>query len=301
MENARTTLPDKIIEGSLAVAGAAEAVHLAGLFLGLPFHVCAAVLTALLLCAVLCAVGIRMLRRKRKGPEKEKIAPYRALFRNHPGWLLLLFLLVVFQMVWYYWAHIPCIKNDITGETVQTILTTDRLYEINPLTGRPFSNGMPMRLKILVLPTLSAFLCRLTGLPVMTVCYSVVPCIVIALSYVVYLDWAAYLFPGERKKRFFFLFFMILLYQFGTYSLPLDGYTLLFGGYQGEAVRTGILLPYALLCCLRGRKRGLLLCLLAEVCVVWTFYGLGYVAVAAVFYGAVRLYSRWADRRRAAW
>ena len=294
----RTTIPDNVIEGSLTVLGMAEAVHLGALFLGLPFHVCAAILAVLLFCGILAGAGLRVWKTKKQGHtlQVEKHAAQGAAAR-HSCIFLLAGLLVILQMVWYYWAHVPYIQNDITGETVQTILASDRLYALNPLTGRDFSAGMPMRLKILVLPTFYAFVCRLTGWSAMTVCYSLMPCVVLLLSYTVYLGWAEYLFSSDEKKRLLFLGFVMMIYQFGAYALPMDGYTLLFGGYQGEAVRTGVLLPYALLCCLRGRWRGLLLCLLAEVCVVWTFYGLGYVAVTALLYGVVRLLLRRQNRR----
>ena len=285
----RTTMPDKVIEGSLTVLGLAEAAHLGTLFLGLPFHVCVMILAVLLFCGVLAGAGFRVWKTKKRGHtlQAEKHAAQGAAARHSYIFLL-----------WYYWVHVPYIQNDITGETVQTILASDRLYALNPLTGKDFSAGMPMRLKILVLPTFYAFVCRLTGWSAITVCYSVMPCIVLLLSYTVYLGWAEYLFSSDERKRLLFLGFVMMIYQFGAYALPMDGYTLLFGGYQGEAFRTGVLLPYALLCCLRGRWRGLLLCLLAEVCVVWTFYGLGYVAVTALLYGVVRLFLQRPNRRK---
>lgn len=298
LESRQKTIPDKVIESSLVVIGMAEAANLAALFLKLPFKVCATTFAVLLVLGILWKAGTAFLRRKRgeRLVGQEEIF-FNKLWKTYPGWIILPGLIIVLQMVWYYWMQTPYLKYDITGEIVQTMLAADSIYEVNPLTGQVFSVGMPVRLKILVLPTLFASVCRWTGLSAMTICYSVVPGIVLLLSYTVYLDWAEYLFPKEGKKRMLFLLFTVLIYQFGAYSRPMDGYSLFFGGFQGEAFRTGILLPYALLCCLRRRWKGVVLCLLAEVCVVWTFYGLGYVAVTVVLYGCIRLLSLQLNRR----
>lgn len=302
MESMRKTIPDRVIECSLTVIGMAEAAHLTALFLGLSFSVCTIILAALLAGGILWNAGLILWHRKQSkqgaGSSGQEGMTFYKLWKNYPGRLMLCGFIIILQLIWYYWMHLPYLKNDITGETVQTMLATNSIYEVNPLTGQAFSAGMPMRLKVLVLPTLFAFICRCTGVSVITLCYSIVPCIVLLLSYTVYLGWAEYLFPGEGKKRILFLYFTVLIYQFGAYSLPMDGYSLFFGGFQGEAFRTGIILPYALLCCLRGRWKGVLLCLLAEVCVVWTFYGLGYTAVIAALYGIIRLFSHWMNRRK---
>lgn len=299
LKNMRKTIPDRVVECSLIVIGLAEAAHLSALFLGLSFHICAVILAVLLSGGVLWNVWAAFRHRKQGAAaldNEEK--PFYELLRAYPGWLLLVGGIIILQLVWYYWAHMPYLKNDITGEMVQTMLASDRIYEVNPLTGQAFQEGMPMRLKILVLPTLFAAVCKWTKIPVMLFCYSVVPCAVLLLSYTVYLGWAEYLFPREGKKRILFLLFVTLIFQFGAYSLPMDGYTIFFGGFQGEAFRTGIILPYALLCCFRHRWRGVLLCLLAEICVVWTFYGLGYTAVMVALYGGVRLLCFWINRRK---
>lgn len=302
LESKRKTVPDRIIDCSLIVIGMAEAAHLTALFLNLSFSVCATLLAALLACGILWKAGLALWRQKRDKQNapalEQKEMPFFKLWKTHPGWLLLCGFIIILQFIWYYLMHLPYLKNDITGETVQTMLAADSIYAVNPLTGQAFSAGMPMRLKVLVLPTLFAAVCRWTGISVITFCYSIVPCIVLFLSYTVYLGWAAYLFPGEEKKRILFLCFTVLIYQFGAYSLPMDGYSLFFGGFQGEAFRTGVILPYALLCCLRGRWKAVLLCLLAEVCVVWTFYGLGYTAVTAALCIVVRLLSLWMNGRK---
>ncbi|MED9904863.1 MAG: DUF6077 domain-containing protein [Lachnospiraceae bacterium] len=282
------TIPEKIIEGSLVVLGLAEAAHLAALFTGQPFHICAQIMAVLFLCAVIFCVAVFFLQKRKTGKGKRPVHENRflKLFSVYPCLFVLIGLLIVFQIIWNYWLHQPYLTADITGETVQTILASDGLYTQNPMTGAAFTEGMPLRLKILVLPTLYAAICRWTGIPVETLCYSIVPGIVLLLSYLVYSRWAVYLFPGEGKKQAGFLLFTALVYQFGCYSMAMDSSLLFFKGWQGAAIRAGIILPYALLCCLQEKWKSVVLCIFAEACIVWTLYGLGYtVVIAAVVLG----------------
>lgn len=287
----RKTIPEKIIEGSLVVLGLAEAAHLAVLFTGRPFHVCAQIMAVLFLGAVLFCMGTFFVKKRKEGKTKRKRQENRflKLFSVYPCLFVLIGLLIVFQIIWNYWMHRPYLAADITGETVQTILASDGLYTQNPMTGAAFTEGMPLRLKILVLPTLYAAVCRWTGIPVQTLCYSIVPGLVLLLSYLVYSRWAVYLFPGEGKKQAVFLLFTVLVYQFGCYSMAMDSSLLFFRGWQGTAFRAGVILPYALLCCLRGEWKSVILCVLAEACVVWTLYGLGYTVIMTAVILGIRL------------
>lgn len=287
MDKMQKTISEMLIEGSLIAIGLAEAAHLTALFLKLPFHVCAWMM-AVLFFAALMAAGIPcLIRQIRKKPHRSMadgesgLQRFFKLFRLYPVLFVIIGALLLFQFIWNYGMQLPYTTGDITVETVQTMLASDGIYTVNPMTGQAFTTGMPLRLKILMLPTLYAALCSFTGIPARIVCYGMIPAVVLFLSYLVYGRWAAYLFPKEGKKQALFLLFVALVYQFGCYSGAMDGFTLFFCGYRGEAIRVGILLPYALLCSLQKKWKSVILCLLAEICVVWTFYGLGSAAAAA--------------------
>lgn len=85
------------------------------------------------------------------------------------------------------------------------------------------------------------------------------------------------------------MLFVALVYQFGCYHGAMDGFHLFFAGYRGTAIRAGIILPYVLLCTLQKKWRGVILCLLVEVCVVWTFYGAGCAAATVGIVLVIRL------------
>lgn len=294
------TIPEKIIEGSLVTVGLAEAAHLVTLFLKLPFHICTGIMAVLFLGAVFCAVVFSVVKKKKDAGRRSQSEGSRflKLMRVYPYRFLGIFLLIILQIIWNYWMHVPYLKGDITGEMVQTILASDSIYTLNPMTGSDFTAGMPMRLKILVLPTLYATICKWTGMPVQLLVYSMVPGIVLVLSYLVYSRWAVYLFPADGKKQTMFMLFVVLIYQFGCYSAGMDSFLVFFRGWQGAAFRAGIILPYALLCCLQEKWRSVLLCLLAEVCVVWTLYGFGYTVVIVLVVLGIKLARFLLDQRR---
>lgn len=293
----RKTVSEKLIEGSLTAIGLAEAAHLAAFFLKLPLQTCAWIMAVLFMLAFIAAVCPPLIRRIKGGNREKKKTESGGrrlfkLFQLYPVLFVITGALILFQLIWNYRMQAPYIAGDITVETVQSMLASDGIYTVNPLTGQAFTAGMPMRLKILALPTLYAVLCSWTGISARVLCYGIMPAVVLLLSYLVYGRWAAYLFPQEGKKQVLFLLFTALVYQFGCYSGAMDGFLLFFGGCRGSAVRAGIILPYALLCSLQKKWKGAALCLLAEMCVVWTFYGAGYAAVTVGIVLAVRLIRR---------
>ena len=206
------SIPENIIEGSLIVIGLAEAAHLAALFLNLPLNVCAKIMSVLFLSAALF-VAVRLILAKKKGKCKAADGEGKRLFKLlqvYPWLFAGVGILILIQIVWNFYSHVPYLAGDITGETVQTMLSTDSIYTINSMTGQAYTVGMPLRLKILVLPTFYAVLCRLTGVSVHALVYSVVPSMVLLLSYLVYSRWAVYLFPKEGKKQLVFMLFVFL-------------------------------------------------------------------------------------------
>lgn len=294
----KRTVPEKIVEGALLLIGIAEFVHLAALFLKLPFSLCANLLLVLIGAAFVFLLAVHFMKKgKAVTAEPDRGVGFFRLFKVYPVLFCSIAFLMILQIVWNYWMHVPYIGSDITGEAVQSFLASNGVYTVNPLTGEAFTAGMPTRLKILCLPTLYGAICKWTGLPVSLLVYSIVPSLVLVLGYLVYGRWALYLFPQEGKKQAFFMFFVVLLYQFGCYAAAMDGYALFFAGYTGAGIRAGVILPYALFCCLQGKWKSVILCILAEVCVVWTLYGLGYTVVIVAVFLLLKAIRRLFERR----
>lgn len=272
---------DYFLAGAMVVIGMAEAAHLGTLLTGRSLFGCAVLFGGLTAAAFLCA-AISLLAGRRR---KLKVSEDSGLFQRNPGKqtvsqganaaYLMFAALVLYQLIIMVAAGRVSLQGDMTVETVNSFLAKDALYQVNPMTGQAYELGMPFRLKILCLPTFYAILCRISGLPARTVVWTVVPVIVLLGSYCAYFGLAKRLFPDSAWKRGIFLAFVALIFCVGDYMYGMDGYGLLLGGFRGTAVRAGILLPYTFDLCIRKKWGLTLLCILAEACMVWTFYGLG--------------------------
>ena len=61
----------------------------------------------------------------------------------------------------------------------------------------------------------------------------------------------------------------------------MEGYGVLHGGYLGTTIRNSILVPMCLSAVLERKWVVSVMCILAEACIVWTFWGLGVCALVA--------------------
>lgn len=206
--------------------------------------------------------------------------------------------LILFQIIWNFYAHEPYRKTDITMETVQTILQEGYAYESNPLTGEPYTAGAPKRWKILVLPYVYAFICKTTGVSPQVLLYELVPTVVLLLSYLVYSRFAVYLFPQNRKKQCFFMLLVAFLYQFGNTAAVTDSFCLFHAGFEGTSIRGAVLLPLALLLCLKEKWIWAAVCAAAEACIVWTNYGLGYTVLIMAVTALCKIAAHIWEKRR---
>lgn len=181
--------------------------------------------------------------------------------------------------------------GDMTVEAVGTILSTDTVYQINPMTGSNYMLGVPMRLKILCLPTLYAIFCEIFSISAVQLLWTAVPAVVLLGTYLAYDTVARALFPEDGKKRGIFLIFVVLLLWAGNYLYGMDGFAVQHAGFRGVSIRMAVLLPYTFGLILRKKWCLLPLCILAEACIVWTLYGMGacfFVTAAMILPGVLR-------------
>lgn len=277
---------DYLIAGEIVIIGLAAAAHLAAVFFGWSFSRCA-LLFGVLLCAGLAGGGgIWLFHRIRSGKPffrgENGAAVLRVRFGSRTeGWLYAVFaLMFLSQLIFICMGDTDCREGDMTVETVGSFLASDALYQVNPMTGRPYTQGIPSRLKILCLPTLYACLSGLTGMSPMTVVWKVIPVITLVSSYTAFALLSVSLFPkteGEAygEKRSCFMTIVSLLMWVGAYQSGMDGFQLLCGGWMGVTIRNLVLLPWLLSLCLRRKWVFAALCIPAEACIVWTLYGCG--------------------------
>lgn len=186
--------------------------------------------------------------------------------------------------------HYP--EGDMTLETVQSFLAQNSVWTVDPLTGNAFLQGVPLRIKLLCLPTIYACLGKGFGTDPLFVTGGMIPAVVLLGSYLAYDRLGSYLFGKSKEKRGLFLFIVSLLFWLGTYMTQMDGFGLLYRGYAGTTIRAAILLPYTICMGLKKRWKSVFLCVLAEACIVWTLYGAGLCLAAGVLLFAISLVSK---------
>lgn len=284
---------DFLLTGEIIIIGMAEAVHLAALFLGLSFARCSKILGGLTGAAFVFGAGFLLVRRRaaaKSGTARRGGSPAAGQRDRAVTLLRGMFLAVAAsQLIFICGGDTMYRQGDMTVETVGSFLAADAVWQVNPMTGMPYLEGMPLRRKILCLPTLYGSLCRLTGLRPETVVWTIVPAAVLLSCYVAYGALGKALFPEDPGKRACFLLAVAVLLWTGAYGYGMDGFGALCSWWQGAVIRNVVLLPWLLSLCLRKKWPGIVLCVLAEACMAWTLYGLGACAALGAGMGLAQL------------
>ena len=129
--------------------------------------------------------------------------------------------------------------------------------------------------------------------------YELVPIFVLLISYLIYAELAKVIYSESPYKQCIFMLFLVVARFFGNYLMETESAFLFHCGYEGDAIRVAILMPLALWACLKNKWWLVILCMLAEVAIVWTFYGLGYVFLIAVVTLLIKGVLRIIESRRA--
>ena len=266
------SLTDFVVFLLIALIGAAEGAHLYAVLLHRAFSQCVPVFIAAAVAFLALLCGYFLWCKKREGA----VTGDRVKFSRKERLLLLLFGALVLSQILFAasgtWVYL---KGDMTVETVGSFLETNAVYSVNPMTGSAYQGGIPMRLKVLCLPTLYGVLSRITGIRPEYLVWQIIPVFTLLFAYAAYSSLARSLFPEEREKRLLFLVLVAILIWIGSYRYGMDGFGILYAGWRGVTLRNMILIPYALSLCLRKKYFLALACLAAEACIVWTLYGLG--------------------------
>lgn len=282
---------DKIIAGWIVLIGLAEIANICGVVLGRSFSDCVVLFeVGILAFAVTLVFGLvfNLVKKKRDrnlnardvGGTIRKMLSDKIVCISYIAFAIII-LVQIFYIIIGGRVHVA---GDMTLETVETILSSDTVYQINPMTGLAYELGMPLRLKVLCLSTMYAIICRMLSLPAMTVVWVIMPVIHLLLCYIAYLSLADTLFGKDRLKKALFMLLIAILISFGDYAPGMEGFGLLYAGFKGTSVRMAILVPYIISAILRKRWICVLLCILAEACIVWTLYGMGAcILLTAIF------------------
>ena len=268
-----TSLCELFLYGFIVFIGIFEVGHLAGVFTECSLTDCGRIIVGLITSAGIFAVmGLLLRHRTIVALRKDSCKVNKSCMP-----CAIFFLLLVMQI--YYICTTPMLQTsgDIVLETVNSFLATDGIYEVSPLTGRAFG-GTPFRYEILCLPTVYALLCKWFGLTPEMMVGNIIPAAVVCLSYMAYYLLGGVLFGRDhagREKRWCFLVIVAMVFFLCEQSAYMEGYGILHAGHSGTTIRNSVLIPLTLWAGLERKWLSACLCVLAEACIVWTFWGMG--------------------------
>ena len=297
-------LEDRVVAGIFVLIGLAEGAYLAAMTRGQSVSAFTKYYGILLIAAgvVSCLVTpvFAWIGKKRGWPNRQGLSLDSVKKFERRDWIVIvIFLVLVLAQAFMLLLRTSVfLEYDETLETVVSFLNTDRYYEVNPLTGQPYEQGMPMRLKILCLPALLTFLTKITQADPELVTWHVFPVITLLGAYLAYVSLARSLFPEKRFYRCLFLLTVALLVFVSDYAYGAEGFGLLHGGFQGAAIRGAVMMPWVFGLCIRRKWRLVPLVILAEACIVWTLYGLGMNALVSVSFLAYLGLEKLLQRRK---
>ena len=195
----------------------------------------------LALYAVLAVLGLFMFIRKRIGAkEKASIAPFK---KSEMIYLGLFLGIVAFQL--YKTIFYACADGDDAFyiATARTAEVSNRMYELDAYIGVPIAE-MPFRYVFAPFPMWEAVLARVSGVHTATLAHTVLPPILIIVTYILYNEISKLLFGAEnREKRFMFLTLTAVFEMFANVSTSTSGTFLLTRARQGKEALACIILP----------------------------------------------------------
>lgn len=115
------------------------------------------------------------------------------------------------------------------------------LYRINPNTGR--SAPLDVRHALALIPVWEAFLGKMSGIPSTVIAHSVVPLVLIPLTYLVYFQIGKKLLKEKREMLPMFMIIMALLQMFGNVSIYTNETFLLTRTWQGKSLAGNLVIP----------------------------------------------------------
>lgn len=298
---------DFLLTGVLISIALTEAVHLCGVYGGISVNRSMQLLGILFLLAAVLALAVCVGKNimngkkcfhadqkneawfKNPGVNRQGSRDYTAVYIGFAAAIIFVIEFIMIQV-----SDNIYLDGDMTLETVNTFIGTDTFYSVNPLTGSAYTQGLPSRIKILCLPSLYSFFVKAFRISSAMVVWRGVPAIVLIYAASAYKKLADTIFLNEDKKRNLFMLLVAVVFLIGDYMYGVDGFLLLESGFRGVAVRGLVLMPYTVSLVLRKKRLPVMLCIIAEACITWTFYGAGACLLTAAGLAVASV----AERRR---
>ena len=172
-------------------------------------------------------------------------------------------------------------------ETVRVFLKGNVMYTIDPLTGMPYAEGVPMRYKILCLPGLYAMMSSAFGTSPEVIIYNIMPAFWFVSGLCAMFSLSKSLYSGKENeilKRSVFMTCVILFVFAADLSSYAQGFSVLSQMWTGTAIRIWVLIPFMLYLLFEKKYVLAVLPVLCEAFICRTQYGIGFLACIYVMF-----------------
>ncbi len=154
---------------------------------------------------------------------------------------VIVFILMIFQ-VFMAVTH-ASFDGDDAYYVVQSVITdeTNTLYRILPYTG--LSTNLDMRHSMAVFPLWISYIARMTGIHATIVSHTILPVILIPLTYLIYYEIGKKLFKEKREQLPSYMIFTCMLQIFGNVSIYNNATFFLMRTWQGKSMLANVVIP----------------------------------------------------------
>lgn len=154
---------------------------------------------------------------------------------------IIVFILIAFQVVMAV-TH-ASFDGDDAYYVVQSVITdeTNTLYRILPYTG--FGTSLDMRHSMAVFPLWIAYIARMTGIHATIVSHTILPVVLIPLTYMIYYEIGKKLFQEKQEQLPVYMIFICMLQMFGNVSIYNNATFFLMRTWQGKSMLANVVIP----------------------------------------------------------
>ena len=153
----------------------------------------------------------------------------------------IVFAMIVFQLVMAFTR--ASFDGDDAYYVVQSVITdeTDTLYRILPYTGR--TTSLDMRHSMAVFPVWISYIARMTGIHATVLSHSILPLVLIPLTYGIYYEIGKKLFPEKKEQIPVYMIFLCILQIWGNVSIYSGATFFLMRTWQGKSMLANVVIP----------------------------------------------------------
>ena len=178
---------------------------------------------------------------RREGRIFHKTAKWKERGRIEQIQWILVFVLIGLQL--FMAVTHASFDGDDAYYVVQSVITdeTNTLYRILPYTG--MSTSLDMRHSMAVFPLWIAYIARMSGIHATIISHTVLPIVLIPLTYIIYYEIGKKLFKEKMEQLPSYMIFVCLLQIFGNVSIYNSATFFLMRTWQGKSMLANVIFP----------------------------------------------------------